>query len=174
MRVLDDQLQHTGLSTVILTCKGMFPRFLTLLMNKVFVDGELNIVYGKNNLINSTRCYNPSIPGTQIGTQLYPKACFQGSATSTYSYPSNDYDTIPPGSDLVVTTQPPAVPWGFPSWPDYQYLGCYRAGSMGVSFTNTSNLDGVEQCLDYCYTAGGNGTLFVAVSMDYLGPSLSL
>lgn len=131
----------------------------------------------KTNWLTQRRCYEPPVPGTQIGVATYPVACFSTVNPSpvnpvvTTPYPPA---SIPSGSNTIVTTTPAAAPWGFPTWPQYQYLGCYQTGSLGIAFSNTSNLNGVEACLSYCYTAGGNGTIFVAVTMDYGGPSQSL
>ncbi|KUJ23722.1 uncharacterized protein LY89DRAFT_726786 [Mollisia scopiformis] len=126
---------------------------------------------------NYLGCYEPPILG------ITPPPV-ENIYSSAYCFPSN----YPPGTTsktlpsftsgaITVNTQIPAAQvWVSPQYPQYTYLGCYGNGSIFLDFTNMTQTPTdttmlrVEDCMQYCSGAGGNGTIHAAVyGTAYLG-----
>ncbi|KAF8852351.1 hypothetical protein BDZ45DRAFT_749752 [Acephala macrosclerotiorum] len=125
---------------------------------------------------NYLGCYEPPYPGTQIAAvatngatqyqQTYPNACFQTVVSGTSTATSRGSATST--GILIITTTPPQLIWNTPTYPQYEYLGCYLSQSIpqgpGVYQTAITFSGTFTDCMVFCSTAGpsSSSTAFMA------------
>lgn len=125
---------------------------------------------------NFLGCYEPPIPGTRIGSATYPAACFTSVQTHTIStMRSLSTGTSTVGYPVIATT-PNSHPWGFPAYPQYNYMGCFSNATLqppiiaNATSGGTYSMHVAEDCMAFCAAAG---TTYAAMTNNRNNPAVT-